>query len=209
MKQFAQKRSLLIGLVILSGLLALSILVGYFRNRSPNLVRLPHFYVALTNSEKYRVKPYIAAAVAFQTMGRPKAEKQMMEYAKKGWDSDGVFILCRMLYVKRPSSKFEGPGLGLPVFIGGTDWKDWPLNPIHIQNGIPFLIATDYALYGEPPNPTTYLEYCITNCDWNSFSYENKNDQELQSALKDMLTLPKWRRSLTQDEKEWLTSQIR
>jgi hypothetical protein len=191
---------------VICGIVALSIYVIVYKIASPNLSKLPDFWA----SDQYDVKPYLAAAIALQSMGQQKAEAHMMKYAKPypypGGDS--IFILCRMLYVKRPSSDFKLPGLGLPTYIGGTGPKDWSLEPIEVVHGVPFLITTSYGLYGAPPDPEEYLEYCMTNCNWNTFRYEHKSNSKLNSALNTILNSPKWKRPLREDEKEWLTAQI-
>lgn len=187
------------------GLTVLMISIVFFKDRSAGLARLPHFY---GQNEEYKAEPYMLAAVKLQSMGRQKAEQEMMQYANKGWNSDGIFILCRMLYTNRPSCKFEAPGLGVPELMGGTEPKDWPLQPIEIENGIPFLITMGYSIYGQPPYPPAYLKYCMTNCNWNTFRYEKKGKDELRLALNEMLNSTKWKRPLTQDEKSWLSAQI-
>ena len=174
---------------------------------------LPHFrglpHVGIGSQDVYRVKPYIAAAIELQKMGQVKAEQHMMKYAKKyHLDSDQVYIFCRMLYTKREINWFTQPPLGRPSCIGGTSYLDWKLCPIEMVDGIPFLIATDYSTYSAPGIPSEYLNFCMTNCEWNQFSYQEKSDQELNTALNKLLSSPNWKRPLTPEEKEWLTVQI-
>lgn len=113
-----------------------------------------------------------------------------------------------MLYTKREINWFTQPPLGRPSCIGGTSYLDWKLCPIEMVDGIPFLIATDYSTYSAPGIPSEYLNFCMTNCEWNQLSYQEKSDQELNTALNKLLSSPNWKRPLTPEEKEWLTVQI-
>jgi len=188
--------------------------VSCVKLQSQSLSSLPHFYVARPGFEtdefgKYLVSPYITMAVELQSIGRQKAELRMLEYAKTNyWNSDQLFILCRMLYKKPSNSDFRAPLLGVPYCLGETSPMDWPLNPIEIVNGVPFLIAKQHTIYGVPGIPSEYLEYCITNCDWNTFKYQNKSEAELESALNKLLNSSKWKRPLTPEERDWLAKQI-
>jgi hypothetical protein len=181
--------------------------VRIYHDKWPNFKSLPYPDVTFTN--KYKVEPYIAVVADLQLMGQQKAEHRMLEYAKSDyWGSDQIYVLCRMLYSKFPGKKFMRPPLGQPSCLGGTSHLDWPLNPIEITDGVPFLIADGYNLYGMPGVPGDYLAYCMTNCDWSTFPYHRKTDGELHSALNKLLNSSKWKQHLSPDEITWLSDQI-
>lgn len=63
-------------------------------------------------------------------------------------DEDKIYVLCRMLFVARPRSRFDPPSLGAPSFLGkqgptrvltngfgSFDFPLWPLYPIEIVDG--------------------------------------------------------------------------
>lgn len=178
------------------------------------LPKLPHFYsgnmiLDQNDDTMYRVRPYILAAKNLQSMGRAAAERYMMDYAKKGYDSDQIYILCRILYVKSGRGDFNEPKLGKGHFVAENGGKEFPLQPIEIVDGVPFLIVYDYAIFGGmPDSPAEYLDYCRENCGWNTYNYRVKSESELQSALNKIVNSPKWKRPLGPREKGWLTAQI-
>ena len=203
-------------LTLMAGCLLVAAIGGITFYEKVNLLsRLPHFYEAMPSFQrndygKYEVKPYVEAVIRLQSMGQQRSEQCMVKYARQNkWSGDQIYILCRMLYTKPIASDFKSPPLGLPSCIGGTNYKNWPLNPIEIVDGVPFLIATGFSLYGAGGTPLDYISYCMTNCEWNTFLYKSKSDEELKTALNKMLNSSKWNRPLREDEKQGLSLQIR
>jgi len=117
---------------------------------------------------------------------------------------DRVIVLCRMLFVRRPGSVFRPPWIGTPILLGGTDPSEWPLQPIELVDGVPFLISRMYMINGLPEPDELYLRYCKKNCDWSSFRYRIKTKKPEKEALKELLASPKWKRPLTEEEKKFL-----
>ena len=194
--------------IVIGYALAVIIIFKIYDGYSLSIAHLPDFDRSAI--DEYRVKPYIAAAMKLQAMGQNKAEQYMMKYAQKNrYGGDQLYVLCRMLYTKSPTSDFDWPPLGRPSCFGGTTYLDWPLTPIEIVDGVPFLIADGHAIYGALELPSTYLNYCMTNCEWNTFSYRKNSRMELSAALNKLLTSVKWKQPLSPEEKEWLTVQIR
>jgi hypothetical protein len=188
--------------------LVVAVSIRLYRDTYPHFGRLPHPDVTLTN--KYKVKPYILAAIELQSIGQQRAEQRMLAYAKSDTlGSDQIYVLCRMLYSKSPGKRFLPPPLGRQSSFEGTTYLDWPLCPIEIVDGVPFLIAYGYTFYGMPGVPGDYLNYCMTNCQWSAYVYSIKSSDEVNSALNKLLNSPKWKQPLTLDEKAWLTDQIR
>jgi hypothetical protein len=167
------------------------------------LDRLPRF-----QDRGFRSEPYIRAAVALQAMGRDQACEQIIALAKRDRDAEEVFVLCRMLFVSRRKSEFRRPMIGGAVFLADTSYADWPLEPVELVDGVPFIITWGYDLAGHPEAPESYLEYCMANCDWSTLRYRERNRSELHAALAKLLGSSKWRRPLKQQEREHLMEQI-
>ncbi len=157
--------------------------------------------------DRFRVKPYLQAAALLQSMGKEKACKRLAELAENGGDGK-VEILCRMLFSRRLRGSLRPPSLGEPVCLGGTNAHDWPSLPIEIVDGIPFSIVLGYNIGGEGQPSRVYLKYCIQNGDWSAMRYEAVNQDTLEKALKKLLACGKWKRPLTNDEVQFLSSQI-
>ena len=119
-----------------------------------------------------------------------------------------VIILCRMLFTERHGSDFRRPRIGAASFFGGTDYPDWPLEPIALVDGVPFLITRGYALGGMAEPDEWYLCYCETNCDWSSFRYTIKTEQQKRDALNRLVASPKWKTPLDKYEWEFFAEQI-
>jgi hypothetical protein len=169
-----------------------------------SLPSLPDFYL---HPDTYKVDPYIRAAAALQAMGKQKANGTLLALAKR--DQTQVIVLCRMLFTKRAGGEFRRPGIGAALFVGGTDYPEWPLEPIELVDGVPFLITQGYELAGEAELPQSYLQYCLKNCDWSGERFTAKSDQEKRKALNTLLASPKWKARLDQSAKEFLSSQIK
>src|SRR5262245_19501059 len=119
----------------------------------------------------YKVAPFIRAAVALQALGKDKACELLRAHSKDRQRElySGVFVLSRMLFVKKADGKFRRPLIGGAAFVGGTDYEDWPLEPIEIVDGVPFIITRGYMLGGSPESAESYVLYCMEHCDWNEF----------------------------------------
>ncbi len=174
-----------------------------------SLEQLPHFQ-DISYKHEFKVEPYICTAVALQKMGFEHACQDMLMVAKRENDSEQLYVLCRMLFQKRGTSEFRRPWIGGAVFLGGTDYSDWPLEPIELVDGVPFVISRGYTVHGAlPESPEAYLKYCITNCDWNAFQYQVKSRDELNQALNKLLISTKWKHPLEYQEHEILAGQVK
>jgi hypothetical protein len=114
-----------------------------------------------------------------------------------------------MLFRSRPGGEFRRHPLGGAHFLGDTDYGDWPLEPIEIVDGIPFLVVRGYDMAGESVPPVHYVDYCIEHCDWSPLQYLPGGKWEKERALAKLLASPKWRRPLEQYEIEFLSDQVR
>jgi hypothetical protein len=163
----------------------------------------------LGNFRDFRVDPYIRKASELQALGKDKAIDSLMECCKIRDQDNKVIILCRMLFKQKGKEEFRRPMIGEPVFFGKTDYEDWPLEPIELVDGVPFLITFGYAIEGEPELSESYIRYCVQHGDWNDAKFEPKTEQEKQKALDKLLASPKWRKPLNDQEKTFLSAQIK
>ena len=135
-----------------------------------------------TPGREYRVSRLLRLAVHLQSLDVPAREARLRELSRDPGLVDDFFPLCRMLFEARPEAEFRRPLISLPWFAGGTDFKDWPLEPITIYRGLPLSIVRGYELAGYPESPQQYLEYCLSKCAWRRQEFEYV-DRPAQRAL--------------------------
>jgi hypothetical protein len=194
-----------IGMMIvrLSVLLLLAATVTPCRSASLDLGSLPE-----VGSGDYKVWPYINTAAALQKMGREGGCKALLLAAQTNQQSRQIVVLCRMLFVKRATGDFRAARIGAAQFFGGADSADWPLEPIELVHGVPFLIVYGYRLGGRGEAAEDYLRYCMANCDWSTFRFSDVNVSVATASLKKLYASPKWKRPLDNYEREFLAGQI-
>lgn len=160
--------------------------------------------------DTYRVDPYIAAAAALQAEPKTAADalKKLIKDAD-GDDKDQAFILCRMLFTAKPKGEFRGPALGAPMFFGDRIDKGWSLEPIELVDGVPFLVVTGHDIGGFPEPASMYLDYCLKECDWTAEKCKPQDKEAKEKALAKLLADKRWKKELTKDDKEFLSSQIK
>jgi hypothetical protein len=167
--------------------------------------------VKLLDDDDYKVDPYLLAAQSLQVMGEAKACKLLAALADKqvGLEKPTV-TLCRMLFKAKRGDAFRRAALGEPNFVaGGTDADDWPLEPITIVDGVPFLVVNGYTIAGKPESSISYLMYCLTECEWNDFKFKPKSRKEKKKALESLLMSPKLKGKLKDGDKDFLEAQIK
>jgi len=179
---------------------------GEFHTNTPlDIASLPDLQAL-----QFKVDPYLDTAAALQAMGRNEACKFLSAAAT---NSDAAYtmkmaVLCRMLFTNRPGTEFRRAQVGTPALIGGTGLEDWPLEPIELVDGIPFAVAQGYRLAGRAELASSYLNYCMTNCDWSRFNYHAVTEAEKNAALQKLLGSDKWKRGLNAEERQFLSGQI-
>jgi hypothetical protein len=136
------KRILLVGLTLLSATANVAVMA---QEQQISLKELPGIH-----SGAFKVDTYIRAAGDFQAMGKDKACDTLLRLSNIRGGNTQAIVLCRMLFVRKPKGEFRRPGLGAPIFVGGTSVEDWPLEPIEMVDGIPFLMTRGYFLAGRP-----------------------------------------------------------
>ena len=155
---------------------------------------------------QFKAIPYIRAASHLQEMGRVRACHALKWATMRYSQSQQLIVLCRMLFTKRGNSEFEGPLPGAARFLGGTDSKDWPLQPIELVDGIPFAIVDGYP--DRPESSHSYLYDCMLHCDWSKNRFREPTMQQERASLAGLITSPKWKRPLEAREREYLSAQI-
>ena len=139
--------------------------------------------------------------------GKALESKTYDTFSKDVFRYEGLFILCRMLFTAKPGKTFAGPPIGAANCIAATSDKDWPLDPIEIVDGVPFLVAGGYNLGGVRGTPTQYVEYCLNNCEWNPYQFKPKTPEEQRKALEKLLATPGLK-GIWPEAKEFLAAQI-
>jgi hypothetical protein len=166
--------------------------------------------LALPDSRKFRSDSYIQAAHSLQALGKEKASALLLELAAKDvWPYSRTRSLCRMLFQAKPKSTFRRAAIGGCTFPGGTDYDDWPLEPIEIVDGVPFMVAGDCGLAGIPEPPKAYVRYCIEECDWSNIKFTPRSKDQKQKALEKLLSAPKLKGKLNKFEREAFEDQIK
>jgi hypothetical protein len=157
--------------------------------------------------EDFRIKPFLAAARELQQMGQDKAVKRLRDWAKGGANDDQVIILSRMLFEKKEGGEFRRPMIGGAVFLGGSSYDQWPMEPIALHKGVPILITRGYILDGKPEPSSTYLEYCVKNCQWSTVKFVEQDTDVLKKIIADFIKTSGWKEELTADEQHFLMNQ--
>jgi hypothetical protein len=146
------------------------------------------------------------------------ADSNLLATARRGDQhrtiiDDRIIILCRMLFTAKPGGNFRRPVSAFCVFLGGARHADWPLAPIELIDGVPFLVARESGgVAGQArESAESYLHYCLENCDWNPIRYEAKTAPEKEAALAKLLASPKWvwQVSLNPGDEQFLSGQIK
>jgi hypothetical protein len=156
----------------------------------------------------YKPTPFVALAVELQSLGKDEAIIRLQRWASSKKYDEQVILLCRMLFESRKNMAFRAPMLGGAGFYGGTSEKDWPLEPIVIIDDIPFLIVSDYALFGHAEEAPPYLHYCLSNTDWASRHYHLVSRVDIETAFQKLLKAPLWKRPLNWREVNLLKRQM-
>ena len=159
-------------------------------------------------TEYYKGDPYIQTAIELQSLSRANALARLHSMAQGSEFETPVIILCRMLFVPRPGSEFRRASMGSASFFGGTDYPDWPLEPIELIDGVPFFVIWGWRSAGMGETDDGYLRYCETSCDWSPFRYSVKSESQKQDALKKLLESSKWKVPLGAGERQFFTEQI-
>jgi hypothetical protein len=177
---------------------------------APSLSDLPDFY---SDARAYRADPFIRAAVELQSIGRTAALNALRTMARKE-NAARISVLCRMLFVPRAGATLRPPAIGGPLFLDGTtragaaDPLTWPLEPIELVDGVPFLVVQGYMLFGVSESAESYMQYCEESGEWSDVRYSLKTEKQKADALQKLLASAKWRAPLGASERAFLRGQI-
>jgi hypothetical protein len=199
-------RTALLVLVSVGAIVGWNMSLVWPQDKSPDLIG---FLTGDPKGANYRVDPYIRAAAEIQAMPTSDATDRLLAMARADEGGYRTVLLCRMLFVAKANGTVRRPALGAAVFMGGTDYADWPLEPIEVVDGVPLLITKGYSLAGLPESSERYVRYCLQECEWNPTRYSVKTVAEKRAALAKLIASPKWKRTLNTHEKELLSAQIR
>ena len=162
------------------------------------------------SAHQFKVDDYIRAAISLQAMGRDAACQALLASAKTNAPRDyRYFVLCRMLFTQRGTNVFQVPFRGGCVYyIGGAG--DWPLDPIALVDGVPFFLTGSCGYSGSRSAETveSYLNYCMTNCNWNAYTFHEVTAGQKRDALAKLLSSDKAKQPLKDLTKEFFQSQI-
>jgi hypothetical protein len=167
------------------------------------LLSEPDFY-----SGNFHAIAYVRLAAELQALSHEKALERIYEIARDRQSHGQAIILCRMLFEKRDGEEYRRPYLGDAVFMGGTNYSDWPLEPITLVDGIPFLITKGYILGGLPESDAAYVDYSVARATWTAFRFTVPTKKQEHAALTKVLFLPKWKKPLTEEERGMLAGQL-
>ncbi len=131
-----------------------------------------------------------------------------------------IVILCRMLFTPR-GTNFEEAGLGGLTFLGdngrttmnseGAIFKKWPLEPIELVDGIPFLVVDGWVYEGwcDPRGAEHFVRHCATaGYDWSATRFVMKTKEQKEVALRKLIGSPKWEQPLGESERDFLGKEL-
>jgi len=185
----------------------------------------------MTQRPVFRGLYYLELAEALQAMPRAESESQLKAWAESGNYEREVVILCVMLFINQDGGPLKR-AFRLNFFgfshaavsitngygLGATKAEDWPDWPLAMVDGVPFLLAANFAApysgpwvhQTEPPPPLAlnYLKYCVAEGHWTTHTYSTVNMAVRQQALDKLLKSPVWKRNLREGEIKYLNYQI-
>lgn len=151
----------------------------------------------------YKVDHFIVAADMLQSLGKDKAVTMLRNaMINRSASDDTIIILCRLLFTAKPGGEFRTPSIGTAIVLGGRD--NFPLEPIEVVNGIPFLVVSGYIQPEVPEPADTYLNYCLSDCVWGAFKYKLMAVPEKTTALEKL----NWKTPLSSSEMGFVASQL-
>jgi hypothetical protein len=116
-----------------------------------------------------------------------------------------ILIVCRLLFIN--TNGWQPPRLGQPV--PDVDWKvagQFPLFPIALSHGVPFLLVRDYDEGGFTSDTA---DKCVKLCESFPLISADLPDQGFEDAAQDLLKSELFQKLyLTRDSKEGADSMI-
>jgi hypothetical protein len=114
-------------------------------------------------SDKYEPNKLVTTANGLRALGKPGAVRVLRAYLNAEWPPDlrrdqDVQILCRVLF-ENPEG-WKPPALGAPHPQLASDTSRFPLFPVAMSNGVPFLLVQGYSVGGGGMRSHLTLEQC-------------------------------------------------
>jgi hypothetical protein len=125
--------------------------------------------------DTYRCTDVVSVVNKLRKQGKEKSLATLRGYLANGGDNARVLLICRLLFVNPDG--WDRPILGETMpFIGKDDAKAFPLFPIALSDGVPFLLVRGYQLNGRPESAIKCLNLCdgfaMVKKDYPSAGYE-------------------------------------
>lgn len=161
----------------------------------------------------YHIRECLGRCITLQRQssrwGKDFAVAELMRMAVLEEPSEATVIaLCRMLFVSETGQPLRPPSLGEPWFLGETEEARWPLEPIHLYQGIPFFIVRGWSLAGLAEQSSGYLAYCLLSGVWNESPFRMVDEEELAVLAHEFIQNGPWKRPLEPFERMFLLAQI-
>ena len=136
------------------------------------------------SASSYRAAHLIRAVNHLRTLGKEEAIRLLRNYAKQTHHThnEKIFLICRCLF-KNPRG-WNQPILGRPSpLIVSENAKRFPLFPLAIKNGVPFLLVEGYELQGSPE----LVDGCIQLCGHLPLISEDMPEINLKEAARQLV----------------------
>ena len=173
--------------------------------------RTPYF-----SGYKYHCRDMVAAVNALRRSGKPKALGTLREYAvsheKDQRQEERVALICSLLFINP-----DGWGK-IPRGAPGPDvnWEfaqaNYPLFPLALSRGVPFLLVSGYTVAALGPSGNESLRY-IAKCENLRMITHDLPARGFERAAEDLVDSPEFRKlysnsgGMLEDMKEMILEQ--
>ena len=125
--------------------------------------------------DTYQCSEMVQVANHLRKLGKDKSLAALRTYLTSGGDNDKVLVICRLLFVNPKG--WGAPILGQPSpSINQDTAKKFPLFPVALSDGVPFLLVEGYQLEGLPESANDCLKLCegfaLVKEDYSTADYE-------------------------------------
>jgi hypothetical protein len=109
--------------------------------------------------DTYQCGEIVQTVNQLRKLGKEKCLTALRKYVVSAENNETVLIVCRLMFVNPKG--WEPPHLGSSnPKINAKVAKQFPLFPIAISNGVPFLLIRGYDIGGVPEQATKCLKLC-------------------------------------------------
>jgi len=124
-----------------------------------------------------------------------KAPPSRRPYGRR--NAINLVLVCRMLFEPEDVEYLRRPKIGRLFFPSmGVEGKDWPHFPIAVEDGVPFLLCSNYTYISGLESGFEYLEYCLKNGKYRKDPTEIPGKEKIGEALLSLLTSERWKKIL-------------